>query len=106
MFVAGGVGITPVMSMLGMLADRGDRRPQLLVYGARTWDETPFREELDALPEALALRLVFTLSDQPPGVGPARRARVTTAMLDRYLDAERKTSQVLRLRSGADDGRH
>ncbi len=55
-FVAGGVGITPVMSMLRTLADRGDRRPQLLVYGARSWEEITFREELELLQGRLDLR--------------------------------------------------
>ncbi len=30
-FIAGGVGITPIMSMLRTLADRGDRRPLTLI---------------------------------------------------------------------------
>ena len=45
-FVAGGVGITPIMSMLRTLADRKDPRPHLLVYGARTPDEFTFHEEI------------------------------------------------------------
>lgn len=31
-FIAGGIGITPIMSMLRTLRDRGDRRPLVLIY--------------------------------------------------------------------------
>lgn len=34
-FIAGGVGIVPIMSMLRTLAGRGDRRPLVLFYGNR-----------------------------------------------------------------------
>ena len=37
-FVAGGIGIAPVLSMLRTLADRGDRRPVVLFYSGP--DET------------------------------------------------------------------
>ena len=41
--IAGGIGVTPMMSMIRTLADRGDRRPVTLLYGSRDW-------ELDHLP--------------------------------------------------------
>jgi predicted ferric reductase len=66
-FVAGGIGIAPVMSMLRTLADRGDRRPLLLIYGNRVWERTAFREELEALRQRLDLRLVHTLIEPPEG---------------------------------------
>ena len=37
------------MSILRTAADRGDRRPYLLVYGARTLDGVTFADELEAL---------------------------------------------------------
>ncbi len=79
-FVAGGVGITPVISMLRTLADRGDTRPQLLVYGARTWDDVTFREEIEALRDRLDLRVVYVLSAAPPDWQGAR-GRITTGLL-------------------------
>ncbi|BCA78890.1 ferric reductase-like transmembrane domain-containing protein [Desulfuromonas sp. AOP6] len=65
-FVAGGIGIAPIMGMLRTLADRGDRRPLLLLYAYNTWDRLTFREELEALRDRLNLRLVFVLNDPPP----------------------------------------
>ena len=83
-FVAGGVGITPVMSMLRTLADRGDTRPQLLVYGARRWQDVTFREELEALRARLDLRIVYVLSEAPPDWQGAR-GRITAELLAGHL---------------------
>ena len=44
--IAGGIGITPMMSMLRTMADRGDRRRILLIYANRNWEDVTFREEL------------------------------------------------------------
>jgi predicted ferric reductase len=66
-FVAGGVGISPILSMLRTLADRGDRRPCLLLYGSSTWDDAAYREELARLQERLDLQVVHVLEDPPEG---------------------------------------
>ena len=87
-FVAGGVGITPVMSMLRTLADREDTRPHLLLYGAGTWDELTFREELEELRERLRLRIVYVLS-QPGPDWEGETGRIDTDVLDRHLPSDR-----------------
>ncbi|HEY0946106.1 MAG TPA: ferric reductase-like transmembrane domain-containing protein [Opitutaceae bacterium] len=66
-FVAGGIGIAPILSMLRTLADRGDPRPLRLVYGNRCWENVAFREELDALPGRLRLTVVHVLQESPAG---------------------------------------
>jgi predicted ferric reductase len=65
--VAGGVGVTPMMSMLRTLADRGDRRPVVLLYGGKNLESLAFREEIDALQSRLNLRAVYVLQAPPPG---------------------------------------
>ena len=50
-FIAGGVGITPIMSMLRYLKETEDRRPVLLLYGNKDERDILFREEFDALPD-------------------------------------------------------
>lgn len=64
-FLAGGVGIAPIMSMLRTLADRGDTRPLVLVYGNRRWESVTFREELERLAQRLDLRTVHVLIEPP-----------------------------------------
>jgi ferredoxin-NADP reductase len=65
--IAGGVGITPMMSMLRTLAHRHDRRPHRLVVVARTIDELLFRGELQVLQERLDLTVVELVRQPPPG---------------------------------------
>jgi len=86
-FVAGGAGIAPCLSMLRTLADRGDRRPHLLVYGTADWERTPFREELEELPARLNVRVVHVL-EQPPPVWPGEQGYVTEAILERHRPRE------------------
>ncbi len=60
-FIAGGVGITPLMSMLRYLRDTGDDRRIVLIYGNRTEGDIIFRNELAALPDNV--RVTHVLSD-------------------------------------------
>ncbi|MBL8340265.1 MAG: ferric reductase-like transmembrane domain-containing protein [Rubrivivax sp.] len=83
-FVAGGIGIAPMMSMLRTLADRGDRRPLLLIYGNRAWERVAFREELEQLAKRLDLKVVHTLIEPPPG-WTGERGLVTRELLARHL---------------------
>ena len=61
--IAGGIGITPMMSMIRTLADRGDARPVILLYGSKDWDSITFREELEALKARLNLTIVHVLAE-------------------------------------------
>jgi 3-phenylpropionate/trans-cinnamate dioxygenase ferredoxin reductase subunit len=88
-FIAGGIGVTPVMSMLRTLADRGDRRPLLLIYGNREWEEVAFRKELEGLQERLNLKIIHVL-ERPPEDWEDEVGFVTREMLDRYLSPEER----------------
>lgn len=87
-FVAGGVGIAPILSMLRTLADRGDRRPLILFYGNRVWERVAFREELDALAQRLDLKIVHVLQEPPPDWS-GERGFVTEDVLMRHLPVTR-----------------
>lgn len=65
-FIAGGVGVAPIISMLRTLADRHEHRPLWFIYSNNYWQDVIFREELDALKERLDLRLVHVLTEPPP----------------------------------------
>jgi predicted ferric reductase len=64
--IAGGIGITPIISLLRSAVDAGDRRPFVLVYGSVRWEEVTFREELERLQQRLELRVVHVLTEPPP----------------------------------------
>lgn len=83
-FIAGGIGITPIMSMLRTLADRGDRRPLTLLYANRMWEGVTFREEIAELEQRLNLRVVHILSAAHKS-WEGERGRITPALLERHL---------------------
>lgn len=86
-FIAGGVGATPIVSMLRTLADRHERRPQWFVYGNNRWEEVIFREELETLKERLNLRLVHVLKE-PPSDWQGESGYVTPELLRKVLPAD------------------
>jgi predicted ferric reductase len=87
-FVAGGIGVAPIMSTLRTLADRGDRRPLVLFYGNRVWDRVAFREELEGLYARLNLKVVHVLLE-PPADWPGERGFISEDVLMRHLPPER-----------------
>jgi predicted ferric reductase len=88
-FLAGGIGIAPVMSMLRTLADRGDERSHLAFVAHSTWDRIPLREELATLHDRLGVEVVHVL-EEPPEDWEGEEGWITREMLDRYLPPERK----------------
>lgn len=86
-FVAGGIGITPILSCLRTLAERADRRPVLVLDAQESWDESTFREELHALEDRLDLEIVHVLADPEPGWS-GERGFIDAALLERRLPQE------------------
>ena len=82
--IAGGVGVTPMMSMIRTLADRGDKRPVVLLYGSKNWDSITFREELEALKARLNLTVVHVLADPPAG-WTGEQGFINAEMFKRHL---------------------
>ena len=82
--IAGGVGVTPMMSMIRTLADRGDKRPVILLYGSRDWESITFREELEALKERLNLTVVHALQNPPAG-WTGEQGYISAEMFKRHL---------------------
>jgi predicted ferric reductase len=87
-FIAGGVGIAPLMGMLRALADRNDTRPILLIYAYRRWERMTFREEIEALKSRLKLTVVHVL-DEPPVPWEGETGRIDAGLLNRHLPADR-----------------
>jgi predicted ferric reductase len=91
-FIAGGIGIAPIMSMLRALADRGDTRPLVLFYAYRRWERMTFREAIDDLRARLDLMVVIVLEEPPEG-WEGEHGWITPELLDRRLPADRARLQ-------------
>jgi len=75
---------SPAISVLRTAAERRERRPIVLVYGNRRWEDVTFREELGDLLRALpTLRVVYVLS-QPHPKWQGERGRVDEQLLRRH----------------------
>lgn len=86
-FIAGGVGITPIMSMLRAYRDRGARRDLMLIYTNKDWESVIFRDEIEALKEAIGLRVVHVLDKPEPG-WTGETGRIDADLLARHLPAD------------------
>jgi predicted ferric reductase len=82
--IAGGIGITPLRSMILTMKDRGDLRPVVLLYAASNLEDVIYRQELEALQHQLNFRLVLVLS-HPPADWAGERGHLDPSLLKRYL---------------------
>jgi predicted ferric reductase len=67
--IAGGIGITPILSMLRTMADRGENRPVLLLWSNRTREHlilpAEFAELAQRLPNLTVVHLLSRDADAP-----------------------------------------
>jgi ferredoxin-NADP reductase len=91
-FIAGGVGVTGLLSMLRTMADRGDVRPAVLVYANGDWEGVAFREELERLETRMNLTVVHVLQ-RPPANWAGESGYVTAEVLSRHLPNEYRRFQ-------------
>ncbi|OHB51546.1 MAG: hypothetical protein A2Y10_11800 [Planctomycetes bacterium GWF2_41_51] len=61
LFIAGGVGITPIMSMIRYLRDTNDKRRVVVLYANRAFNDIIFKTEMENLPGNF--KVVHILSD-------------------------------------------
>lgn len=86
-FIAGGIGITPIMSMLRSMTDRGDTRPVRLFYNNRDWDSVTFREQLAAIQKKLNMEIIYTL-EKPPQDWKGETGYLTEDILRKHLSPD------------------
>ncbi len=87
-FVIGGIGITPALSILRTCRDQQDRRPMLLIYANTRWEDVAFRQELDDLSKHLDLEIVHVL-ETPPANWHGESGFVTPELLAQHLSARK-----------------
>lgn len=87
MLIAGGIGITPLRSMILTMKDRGDVRPVVLLYAANNLEAVVYRQELETLRRQMNLKVVFVLAE-PPTDWTGERGHIDAALLKRHLPAQ------------------
>jgi predicted ferric reductase len=92
-FIAGGVGVTPMLSMLRTMAAHGDRRPAVLVVAGRTADDLLHRADHEHLDSRLDLRVVEVL-EEPPQDWRGEVGWLTEAVLRGALPVRRAAGRV------------
>ncbi|TDO08839.1 putative ferric reductase [Mycobacterium sp. BK086] len=102
-FLAGGVGIGPIMSMLRTFAARDERRPAYLFYGVNRLGDATFRDEIDRLAGHLSLTVSYVIVD-PPADWPGERGRIDAGVLRRGLPANYQALQYFICGPGAMQG--
>ncbi|MEQ1871426.1 MAG: ferric reductase-like transmembrane domain-containing protein [Vicinamibacterales bacterium] len=88
-FIAGGIGIAPLMGMLRALADRGDTRPIILFYAYRRWERLTCREAIETLRSQINLRVIYVLGEPPEG-WDGETGRIDSGVLSRHLPSTRR----------------
>jgi len=86
-FIPGGIGVTPIMSMLRTMADRGDRRPILLFYCNREFETATFKDEIKNLESKLKLKTIYTI-EIPPQRWEGESGFLNKDILNRHIPKE------------------
>jgi propane monooxygenase reductase subunit len=86
-FIGGGAGMAPILSLLSSMAEKGTARPATYYYGARTRADLFHLEQLERLAERLPdFRFVPALSDSAEGDGWDGETGLITDVVDRLED--------------------
>ncbi|MDT5078291.1 MAG: hypothetical protein QOJ80_2928 [Mycobacterium sp.] len=99
-FLAGGVGIGPIMSMLRTFAARRDRRPCYLFFGTKRVQDATYHDEILALTTQLSLNVIIVVS-QPTDDWAGERGYVDAEKLRRHIPTNRHGLQYFICGPGA-----
>lgn len=92
--LAGGIGVTPLLSVLNTLAHVGSARPILFAHAVRSQDQLLFTRELGAAQKALPALRSQLFCEQLSAAGADKqpiergRMRLTPALLDGFQNAD------------------
>lgn len=80
--IAGGVGVTPMMSVIRYLTERSWFGDIYLIYGSKSEEEVVFREELEYLKRRYPnLHVVLTADNVNPQTWPYPRGRISKELI-------------------------
>jgi NAD(P)H-flavin reductase len=86
MLVAGGIGISPIISMLRTMRDDHDDLPVILIYANEREGDIAYGDELREMADEIDLTVVYVLAHPEPGWDGAV-GLVTDELIDAHLPA-------------------
>ena len=91
-FIAGGIGITPFMSMLRQLRDTKADKDVLLLYASISEQDIVFREELDSIAAGKYPRLnVVHILSKPTAEWRGERGHIDRGVIQKYCQRDLRT---------------
>lgn len=83
-FIAGGIGITPFMSMLNWMKENDKKTPITLLFSNKSKDTTPFFTELESLARELSdFQLIMSMTQDETWTG--EKGRIDAAKIQKYV---------------------
>ncbi|MBI5561291.1 MAG: FAD/NAD(P)-binding protein [Deltaproteobacteria bacterium] len=92
-YIAGGIGIVPMRSLIKAVVGRGDYGGRTLIYGAKTPSEILFQGEMDEW-SGKGMRVMVTI-DKPAGAWGGNVGVVTTLMPKAEIRPGRTTAVII-----------
>lgn len=86
--IAGGSGITPILSMAKSVVQQSEHYEMTLFYGVRKEEQIAFREELEMLKQQ-GIRVIYVLSDETKE--GFEHGFVSAELIERYADIKHST---------------
>jgi ferredoxin-NADP reductase len=88
-FIAGGIGITPFVSMLRTLLIKKEKRDIVLFYANKKEGEIAYKEVLEEARRELGVRVVYVLSDLTaiPGGWTGEKGFITQEIIETHVTA-------------------
>jgi predicted ferric reductase len=86
--IAGGVGITPFMSIVKQRAQQKSTQPVHLIYASKTVQDMIFFNELEQLTQHMPLKITYILSEETTVPSPYRSGRIDTRLLNEHLNPD------------------
>ncbi len=84
-FLAGGIGITPMRSMVKYLIDKNERRPLTTLSSNRRAEDIMYRDVFEEAEEKLGVKTFYTLTEEAPPGWDGERGRVTSVMIKKLI---------------------
>jgi ferredoxin-NADP reductase len=83
-FIIGGIGITPVISILEYIADKNLDIDVFLIYCSRSEEEIAFKEELDSWREKINLNIFYMVTYTEPRDKEIKKGVIDMKLLSQY----------------------